>query len=196
MSSNLSTENSFQLDHPSQLELLEVARTSIQFGLGQGQPPTVNLAQYPPPLQALGASFVTLRIQGELRGCVGTLEAHQPLVQDVAQNAFNAAFRDPRFSPMRSTEYSLLEIHISVLSSATAMSFRSEADLLRQLRPGVDGLILSENGRRGTFLPAVWASLPTAEEFFRQLKLKTGLATYYWSPTLRVERYTTFSFGE
>lgn len=196
MSSNLSTEHLFQLDRPSQLQLLEVARVAIEFGLAQQQPPVVNPDHYLPSLRNPGANFVTLRIRNELRGCVGTLEAHQPLVQDVAQNAFNAAFRDPRFSPVTQVEYSLLDIHISILSPATAMKFSSEADLLHQLRPGIDGLILSENGRRGTFLPAVWASLPTAEEFFRQLKLKAGLPAHYWSPTLRVERYTTFSFGE
>ncbi|MBI3771233.1 MAG: AmmeMemoRadiSam system protein A [Gammaproteobacteria bacterium] len=196
MSSNLTTEHIFQLDRPSQLQLLAVAHTSIKLGLDQQQSLRISLSQYPATVQSQGASFITLRIQGELRGCIGTLEARQPLVQDVAQNAFNAAFRDPRFAPVSSRDYSLLDIHISVLSPATVMSFRSEADLLRQLRPGIDGLILSENGYRGTFLPAVWASLPAAEEFFQQLKLKAGLPADYWSPTLRAERYTTFSFSD
>lgn len=199
MSLNLATERLFQLDRTSQRQLLEVAHASIQFGLIQQRPLIVNLIQYPLPLQSLGASFVTLRIQGiqgELRGCIGTLEAHQPLVQDVAQNAFNAAFRDPRFAPVNSQEYSLLEIHISVLSQATTINFRSEADLLSQLRPGIDGLILSENCRRSTFLPAVWESLPEAANFFRKLKLKAGFPEDYWSPTLRIERYTTFSFSD
>lgn len=196
MSSNLATDHLFQLDRLSQLHLLKVAHTSIQSELAQQQPLIVNLARYPDILQSPAASFVTLRIQGELRGCIGTLEARQPLVQDVAQNAFNAAFRDPRFAPVNAQEYSLLEIHISVLSPATAMNFRSEADLLSQLRPGIDGLILSENGRRSTFLPAVWGSLPEAADFFRKLKLKAGLPEDYWSPTLRIERYTTFSFTD
>lgn len=196
MSLNLATECLFQLDRTSQRQLLEVAHASIQFGLIQQRPLIVNLIQHPFPLQSLGASFVTLRIQGELRGCIGTLEARQPLVQDVAQNAFNAAFRDPRFAPVSSQECSLLEIHISVLSQATTINFRSEADLLSQLRPGIDGLILSENCRRSTFLPTVWESLPEAANFFRKLKLKAGFPEDYWSPTLRIERYTTFSFSD
>lgn len=193
MSSHPTTDCSFQLDRPSQLQLLEVARASIQSGLAQ-QPPVE--VQYQGTLQALAASFVTLKIRGELRGCIGTLEACQPLVQDVAQNAYNAAFRDPRFAPVNPQQYSLLEIQISVLSSATAINFRSEADLLSQLQPGIDGLILSENGRHGTFLPSVWESLPVTAEFFRQLKVKAGLPADYWSPTLRIERYTTLSFSD
>lgn len=194
MSSNANIENAPQLDRHAQLQLLDIARASIRSGLIHGQPATINASEYPVEIQTDGASFVTLRIQGELRGCIGTLEAHHPLAQDVAFNAYYAAFRDPRFAPLNADEYPRLEIHISVLTPATEMHFISEGDLLSQLRPGVDGLILYENGLRGTFLPAVWESLNAPADFLQQLKIKAGLPPEYWSPTIRIQRYTTFSF--
>lgn len=154
----------------------------------------VDSARYPRPLQEPGASFVTLKIAGELRGCIGSLEARQPLVNDVAHNAYAAAFSDPRFLPLTEQEFSQLEFHISVLSPAKAMVFNSEADLLSQIRPGTDGLVLEEGQHRGTFLPAVWESLPDTQQFLQQLKLKAGLPVDYWSDSIKVSRYTTESF--
>jgi AmmeMemoRadiSam system protein A len=113
----------------------------------------------------------------------------------VAQNAYAAAFSDPRFPPLREGEFEELDIHISILSPAEAMHFTSEADLLQQLRPGEDGLVMEEGFRRGTFLPSVWEQLPTPELFLRHLKQKAGLPADYWSSTLEVSRYTTHSFG-
>lgn len=175
--------------------LLEVARRSIEHGLETGRPLPVDVSAYPPALQAPGASFVTLNIDGRLRGCIGSLEAVRPLVEDVAHNAFAAAFRDPRFPPVTAAEAPHLDIHVSVLSPAEPMEFESEEDLLRQIRPGVDGLILEDHGRRGTFLPSVWESLPDPRDFLQQLKLKAGLPPDHWSDTLRVWRYTTESFS-
>lgn len=174
--------------------LLRLARESIAHGLRHDRPLPVDIDGYEESLRVPRATFVTLEEDGELRGCIGTLEAHQALAKDVADNAFNAAFRDPRFPPLRPEEFDRLDIHISVLSPPAPMHFRDEADLLAQLRPGIDGLILAAPGHRGTFLPSVWESLPEPQDFLRHLKRKAGLAMDYWSPEMRVERYTTEAF--
>ena len=176
--------------------LLEVARASIQHGLLHGQALVVNPADYPEALRPLRATFVTLEIGGQLRGCIGTLVARQPLVQDVAVHAFAAAFEDPRFSELRESEFSKLELHISVLSPPEALHFASEDALLAQLRPGVDGLILQFRHHRATFLPAVWEQLPEPYLFLAQLKQKAGLPLNFWSPELSIERYITEYFGD
>lgn len=170
--------------------LLGIVDQSIQYGLKNGRLLTVEIENYPRKLQELGASFVTLEINGMLRGCIGSLEAYQPLIADVAYNAYAAAFQDPRFLPLREDEYLHLVKHISILTKPVPMYFTSEADLLRQLRPGVDGLTLSDKGRCSTFLPAVWETLPEPKIFLEHLKMKAGLSADYWSNTLCVERYT------
>jgi AmmeMemoRadiSam system protein A len=174
--------------------LLDVAAASIRHGLERGRPLEVNVRDYDEDLREWRASFVTLNIHGRLRGCIGMLEAVRSLVADVAANAWAAAFRDPRFPPLREEEYGALEIHISVLNPAERMTFQSQQDLLSQIRPHVDGLILVEGGRRGTFLPSVWEQLPRPEQFLAHLKRKAGLPEDYWSDTLQVYRYTTESF--
>jgi uncharacterized protein len=146
--------------------LLTLAQTSIKHGLS-GKPVQVDVAQHTTALRAPGASFVTLTIVEELRGCIGSLEAERALVEDVALNAFAAAFRDPRFSVLTWPEFERLRIHISLLSRPEPMRFASEADLLQQLQPGVDGLVLQEHWRRATFLPAVWNTLPEPIDFLR-----------------------------
>lgn len=171
--------------------LLEIARESIRHGLAHGKP--LSVRDEDAALLQPGASFVTLNLHDELRGCIGSLEAHQPLVKDVAQNAFSAAFRDPRFPPLTDREFAALDLHISILSPSEPLHFSSESDLLRQLRPGIDGLVLSDGYRRGTFLPQVWEQLPEPAEFLAHLKRKAGLPVNYWSPTLQVERYTVDS---
>ena len=177
-------------------QLLDLARASIQYGLEHGNPIAVTLGNYPAHLQEQRACFVTLQIDHRLRGCIGSLEAHRPLVEDVADNAYAAAFRDPRFAPVSEIEYPQLQYHISVLNPPESMSFTSEQDLLKQIRPGIDGLVLSDRGYRGTFLPSVWESLPTAQEFLSHLKQKAGLPSDYWSDTLRVDRYTVENIEE
>jgi AmmeMemoRadiSam system protein A len=176
--------------------LLATARESIAHGLRTGRPLPVEVERYDPKLRVERATFVTLNKSGELRGCIGHLEAIQPLIADVAENAFNAAFRDPRFQPVSATEFDDLEIHISVLSPPEPLIFTSEADLLNQIHPGIDGLILEEGIYRGTFLPSVWEQLPDPVQFLAHLKLKAGLPPNYWSDTLKVYRYTTESFSE
>ena len=175
--------------------LLTLARDSIDHGLAHGTPLHPDAATLPTGLCEKRASFVTLHLDGRLRGCIGSLEARRALAEDVAENAFAAAFRDPRFPPLGRVEAPRLELEISVLSPAQPMRFTSEADLLGQLRPGVDGLILSDQGRRGTFLPSVWSQLPEPGDFLAHLKRKAGLPGGHWSATLEVARYTTESFG-
>lgn len=176
--------------------LLAIARGSIAHGLEQGAPLTIDPEQEAPALRTLRASFVTLEQDGQLRGCIGHLEAVTALARDVAENAYAAAFRDPRFSPLSAPELDDLRIKISVLTPPEPIAFSTEAELLEAIEPGVDGLILSEGARRGTFLPSVWSQLPSREGFLRHLKQKAGLASEHWSPRIRVERYRTESFGD
>lgn len=183
------------LNKSQKSQLLQLARDSIRLGLETGKPLRVDLQIYPAELTVDRACFVTLERQGQLRGCIGMLEAVRPLVEDVAENAFSAAFRDPRFPPLTKEELADLDLHISILSPAESMSFDSEQDLIAQLRPGVDGLILQDGYRRGTFLPSVWEQLPDARLFLRHLKQKAGLPPDYWSDTLKISRYTTEMFS-
>ncbi len=184
------------LSNNDRAALLEVARRSIQQGLRYYTPLEVNPEDYPETLRPPRATFVTLTIGGRLRGCIGTLEARQPLVCDVAEHAYAAAFEDPRFPRLDEEEFPRLDIHISILSPSEPLPFSSEDDLLRQLRPGVDGLILRLGHRRATFLPSVWEELPDPYIFLSQLRHKAGLPLDYWSADLQAERYTTESFGD
>jgi len=175
--------------------LLDVALQAIEAGLQSGSVPVHDPLRYPPALAARRASFVTLKRGGNLRGCIGSLVPVTSLVEDVARNAFAAAFRDPRFPALTAAELQDLEIGISVLGSTEALAFSSEQQLLGMLRPGVDGLILQDGRHRGTFLPSVWESLPDPADFLLHLKLKAGLPGDHWSPAVKVERYTTVSFA-
>ncbi len=174
--------------------LLQIARESIRKGLC-GETLAIQPTDYPEPLLVKRATFVTLHVDDKLRGCIGTLEAQQSLVEDVVNNAWSAAFRDTRFAAMTWPDFERLKIHISILSPPEPVAFSSEEDLLAKLHPYVDGLILQEDFNRGTFLPSVWESLPTPREFLRHLKLKAGLNADYWSSRIRVQRYTTESIS-
>lgn len=183
----------FQMTNEDRKTLLRVASDSIQHGLKHGRAMPVKVAHFPVSLRVERATFVTLEIRGQLRGCIGMLEACRPLVEDVAENAFAAAFEDPRFPPLHPDEFDRLDIHISILSPPEPMTISSEEDLLRQLRPCVDGLIISDGRRRATFLPAVWEDLPNPRDFLSHLKRKAGMRPDHWSPTFSAERYTTES---
>jgi len=185
-----------QLDPAQRGTLLALARQSIEHGLDQGRPLPVVLSDYPADLRVRRAAFVTLETGGRLRGCIGHLEAVQPLALDVAENTFAAAFRDPRFQPLTRPELARLSIEISVLTPSQPLSFTSEEELLRMIEPGRDGLILEEGTARGTFLPTVWESLPEPRVFLRHLKQKAGLRPDHWSDRVRVRRYRTESFSE
>lgn len=172
-------------------QLLQLARDSIRHGLEHGRALKVDPADYDEALAEPLSCFVTLHLNGRLRGCIGSLEANRPLVLDLCDNAFAAAFRDPRFEPLSEAEFESIELDISVLSSASPMRFNGEEDLLSQLRPGRDGLILQEGHHRGTFLPSVWEQIQTPREFMQHLKQKAGLAADYWSDTISISRYST-----
>lgn len=187
---SLSPRVAGQLSDSERQTLLDVARRSIRHGLEQGGPLKVLPSDFPAALQAHRACFVTLDLDGQLRGCIGSLQASEPLVANAARNAHAAAFSDPRFPPVRADEEPRLELHISILSPPQPMTVTSQDDLLRQLRPGLDGLILTDGWHRGTFLPAVWKDLPDPSQFLAHLKLKAGLPVDYWSPSLRFHRYT------
>jgi uncharacterized protein len=176
--------------------LIEVARASIGHGLVHREPLAVDPADFGEALARPGASFVTLKIEGQLRGCIGRLESDGPLVRGVARNAYAAAFDDPRFGPLTEAEFARTDVTISVLSEPSPVTFDSEEDLLRQLRPGVDGLVLEAGRCRGTFLPAVWQTLPEPRRFLDQLKVKAGLHPDAWPEDARVLRYTCELIGE
>ena len=174
--------------------LLKIAKQSIKQGFKTGQPLNTKTIKTDKKLNKTAACFVTLKIKGQLRGCIGTLIAHQPLIEGVSQNAFSAAFNDRRFKPLSSTEYKHLELSISVLTPSKAIKFKDENDLKKKIKIGVDGLILIEKDKQATFLPSVWNELTTVELFLSRLKLKADLPANYWSKTIKFERYQTESF--
>lgn len=173
--------------------LLQLARDAIARHLGQG---ASTLPPLPPALNQPGATFVTLTRQGQLRGCIGSLMAHRPLLDDVQHNAIAAACRDPRFPPLSAAELPGVRVEVSLLTAPVAMNFLDEADALAQLRPGVDGVIFHAGPRRSTFLPQVWEQLPQPEQFMAHLKQKAGLAADYWGPDVRLERYQVQKWKE
>ncbi|MBI4740310.1 MAG: AmmeMemoRadiSam system protein A [Betaproteobacteria bacterium] len=165
--------------------LLTIARNAIARRFGQTPPPAAT----GPELSAPGATFVTLTQNGRLRGCIGSLEAHRPLATDVAENAVAAAFCDPRFAPLSAGELPLTRVEVSLLTPAEPFEFTGEADALARLRPGIDGLILTHEARRATFLPQVWETLPDPQRFMAQLKLKAGLPATFWDDQITLARY-------
>ena len=179
--------------------LQNIAQASILTGLTKQHPLELTLSDYSEHLLEKRATFVTLKLPAsnqtdDLRGCIGTLNPHRALVEDIAHNAYAAAFQDPRFPALSQQEYEQLKYHISILSDTSPMQFDSEQSLLAQIRPGIDGLVLSDKSRQGTFLPSVWEQLPETEAFLRHLKQKAGLPADYWSNSLKVSRYTVESF--
>jgi len=185
-----------KIDRHERVTLLQIARDSIEHGLETPSPLTVETEALAEALRVPAACFVTLKREGQLRGCIGSLEAREPLARAVAEAAFSAAFGDPRFPPLSREELGDLEIEIAVLSPLQAIDVSGERELLEVLRPGLDGLVLSEGPRRSTFLPAVWEMLPRPRDFVRQLKAKGGWLELYWSPEMKAQRFQTQSFGE
>jgi AmmeMemoRadiSam system protein A len=172
--------------------LLLTARQTLEQAFGSARTATATHAELDRP----GATFVTLTQHGELRGCIGTLEAHRPLRQDVAENTRNAAFRDPRFAPLAAVELEITRIEVSLLCAPVPLPVAGEDDLLQRLRPGVDGVVLAYRGRRATFLPQVWESLPAPGDFIGALKRKAGLPADFWHHEIRIARYTVGKFRE
>jgi AmmeMemoRadiSam system protein A len=176
--------------------LLQIARSAISNKLGQAVALPEPSSQAADVLQAAGASFVTLNQQGQLRGCIGSLQAHRPLMVDIQANAIAAALHDPRFAPLRLVELEITTVEVSVLSAMQPMPFSSEADALAQLRPGVDGVVFEFGHYRSTFLPQVWEQLPNARQFMAHLKHKAGLTPDFWAAEVRLQRYTVAKFKE
>lgn len=187
---------SIELSAAQQQELLSIARRSIVEGFSRGAPLRLQLETFAAALREPAAVFVTLNQNEELRGCIGSLQARDPLVKAVADAGFSSAFRDPRFEPLQAADMDQIQIEISVLSALQTFAVDSRADLLQGLRPGIDGLLIEDRGRRATFLPKVWDKIPDPEIFVEQLLLKAGLPGGHWSEAIRVQRYTTLTFAD
>jgi AmmeMemoRadiSam system protein A len=173
--------------------LLDIARNSIEAALGVSG---VMLLPDEPWLKPAHASFVTLTQNGRLRGCIGSLEAHRPLGEDVRHNARAAALSDPRFPPLTREELAGTRVEVSLLSTPKLLAFADHADLIARLRPGEDGLILECGEASGTFLPQVWESLPDAEQFVAELKRKAGLSPGVSTAKCRIQRYRVLKWKE
>ncbi|MBM3124300.1 MAG: AmmeMemoRadiSam system protein A [Chloroflexi bacterium] len=177
--------------------LLRLARSAIEAALKGGPPPKADLRSMPPALKENGASFVTLTMDGDLRGCIGALEAHQPLAQDVCEHAVAAAFQDPRFPPVEGDELARIRIEISRLTAPRPLEYTNSEELLAMLRPHIDGVILKDGYRRATFLPQVWEKIPDAVEFLDHLCQKMGAHANLWrTKTLQVLTYQVEDFHE
>lgn len=169
--------------------LVDMAKQSISLGLTGERMKEPADGEGHKALAERGAVFVTLKKAGQLRGCIGSPMAWRPLGQDVIENAYKAAFEDPRFPPLDESEWPEVELSVSVLTPPSPMSFKDEEDLLAQLRPGVDGLIIEDQGRRALFLPSVWESLPDPKSFLAHLKVKAGMPSQHWSPSFKAQRF-------
>jgi len=180
------------IDNPGKI-LIPIARATISNALGK---PYNATNEDLPWLHEKGASFVTLTQNEQLRGCIGTLEAHRPLLIDVKANAHAAAFRDPRFSPLTAYELDSTEIEISLLSAMQPLVFSGEHDALAQLQPGIDGVVFEFGHYRSTFLPQVWEQLPDADVFMAHLKHKAGLQPSFWNEEVKLYRYAVSKWKE
>lgn len=177
------------------LVLLTLARGAIAEQFGATLTAVVS-APHEAWLDTPGATFVTLMRHGQLRGCVGSVHAHRPLLEDVRTNAVGAAFHDYRFAPLREVEFPDTLVEVSLLSPAQPLLFNSEKAAQAQLRPGMDGVIFECGHQRSTFLPQVWETLPDAALFMEQLKLKAGLPADFWSPEVKLSVYTVQKWKE
>lgn len=173
---------------PRGASLVAIAREAIAHGAGARE-------WTDPWLRAPGASFVTLHLEDQLRGCIGSLEPRRALGDDVAHNAYAAAYRDPRFPPVEGAERPRLRVEVSVLSPREPLAAASESEAIRLLRPGVDGVVLEYGARGATFLPQVWESLPDPREFLEHLRHKAGLPLGFWHPDLKLSRYTVDKYA-
>ena len=172
--------------------LIPIARASIAGVFGQ----VYEAAEDADWLREPAACFVTLTQQGQLRGCIGTIEAHRSLLDDIKHNAIAAAFKDTRFSPLTSDEFDETEIEVSLLSPIQELDFSNEQEALVQLQPGVDGVVFEYAHYRSTFLPQVWEQLPDVDVFMAHLKHKAGLTPDFWADQVKLSRYTVSKWKE
>ena len=163
-----------------QQTLLHMAREAMEQAVRGKKPPPLDPAMLSSNLREQGASFVTLTIRGQLRGCIGALEAYQPLVDDVREHAVAAALEDPRFPQVREDELSRIQLEVSRLTRPVPLGYKDADDLTSKLRPQVDGVILRDGFRRATFLPQVWEKIPDPAEFLNQLCYKMGASANLW----------------
>lgn len=185
------------MDRQTQQRLLGMARASIEQGFASAQPAIPDPGVDDASLLAPGASVVMLTVSGQHRGCAGSSQAARPLLVDVSENAFNAAFRDPQAPPFEQAELPRLCITIDLVGTPELLPVVSEADLAEQLRPGMDGLTLTDGMRSATFPPSMWDRLPNPADFVRQLKLKGGWEPPdHWGPEIIAERYRVERFSE
>jgi uncharacterized protein len=185
------------LNENERLFLLTLARQTIENHIKGLRQPKLDLASLSPQLRELGASFVTLTIDGYLRGCVGALEPYQSLAEDVREHAIAAAFEDYRFPPLQPSELENLEIEISHLTRPESLQYDDAQDLLNKLRPDIDGVVIKDGMRRATFLPQVWEKIPEPEEFLEQLCMKMGAPADLWRrKKLEVLTYQVDEFHE
>ena len=175
-------------------DIQRVIQHTIRYGLNKKKMPTIVAESFSRPLRAIRGCFVTLTLNGKLRGCIGSPQAHQPLIIDVAKNAYKAAFDDHRFAPLTMEEVDKTEVSVSILSALRPMNFVDEADLLRQLKPHVEGLVIKDGKHNALFLPHVWESIPEPDKFLRQLKMKAKLGSHHWSDTMQAFSFTTETF--
>ena len=186
-----------QLTPEERSVLLKQARLALAQGVSGAPLKPLHLEDFPPKLREPGVTFVTLTINGQLRGCVGALEAYQPLIEDVREHTISAALRDFRFSPVLPDELAAIEIEISRLTAPQLFAYRNAEDLLAKLRPGIDGVVLSDGLRRATFLPQVWEKLPEPELFLEHLCQKMGAPANLWRrKPLQVFIYQVEEFRE
>jgi AmmeMemoRadiSam system protein A len=185
------------LSREEKVYLLTLARNAISLAIkGQAQP-KIDVAGLSELLKADGAAFVTLTKNKELRGCIGALEAYQPLVNDVREHAIAAALEDYRFPPVSSDELAAIQIEISRLTQPRVLEYIDSESLIQLLRPGVDGVILTDGMRRATFLPQVWEQLPNPEDFLGHLCHKMGANPDTWQKKhLAVSTYQVDEFHE
>jgi AmmeMemoRadiSam system protein A len=177
--------------------LLRLARQALDTGVRGGQLPPLDLESLPERLRELGASFVTLTIGGNLRGCIGALEPYQPLAEDVREHAIAAALQDYRFPNVTPEELSQIEIEVSRLTIPVPLEYETPEDLLSKLRPGIDGVLLRDGARRATFLPQVWEKVPDPGEFLDHLCYKMGAEPGPWREKhLEVSVYQVEEFHE
>ena len=160
--------------------LLRLARQALELGVRGEKLPPLDWDSLSPTLRADGASFVTLTVRGNLRGCIGALEAYQPLVEDVRERAISAALEDYRFPPVQVNELNGISLEVSRLTAPVPLEYSNAEDLLAKLRPHVDGVVLRDGSRRATFLPQVWEKLPNAKDFLENLCHKMGAAPDLW----------------
>ncbi len=188
-----------KLTEDEKILLLQHARSAIEHAIKGEKLPTLDLNQYPTTLRENGASFVTLTIKssGQLRGCIGTLTAYQPLIEDVRDHAVAAAMEDYRFLPVQSHEMPFLKIEISRLTNPVLLAYDDVDDLQKKIRPDVDGVVLEDGNRRATFLPQVWEQIPEVDSFLSALCQKMGASGDLWrQKKLDVSVYQVEEFEE